>query len=99
MNFNGKILKQIREEKGVTQVQLCDATNLDQATYSKYERAIIKNPPAVKVKAIADYLDVPYESFFAELKENKPELTNSKLTIPSHIDVYVHVKFDWGLNQ
>lgn len=68
--FNGKILKKIREQKGVTQVQLCDATNLDQASYSKYERAVVKNPPAIKVKAIADYLGVPYESFFGEIEKD-----------------------------
>ena len=92
MGFNGKILKKIREEKGVTQVQLCDATNLDQASYSKYERAVVKNPPAVKVKAIADYLGVPYESFF----EDEPVLINQTSGIPERIDVHVHVKIDWG---
>lgn len=98
MNFNGKILKKIREEKGVTQVQLCDATNLDQASYSKYERAVVKNPPAVKVKAIADYLGVPYESLFGEFEEDEPALINQTSDISKRIDVYVHVKFDWGLH-
>ena len=99
MGFNGKILKKIREEKGVTQVELCDATNLDQASYSKYERAVVKNPPAVKVKAIADYLGVPYESFFAELKEEEPVFINQTSGIPERIDVHVHVTIDWGLGR
>ena len=98
MNFNGKILKKIREQKGVTQVQLCDATNLDQASYSKYERAVVKNPPAVKIKAIADYLGVPYESFFGELEDDETELIHQTSNISNRVDVYVHVKIDWGLN-
>jgi len=68
--FNGKILKKIREQKGLTQMQLCDATNLDQSSYSKYERAVVQNPPAEKVKVIADYLGLPYESFFSEIEED-----------------------------
>lgn len=70
MQFNGKILKKIREQKDLTQMELCNATNLDQSTYSKYERTIVKNPPAEKVKVIADYLGVPYETFFGETKKD-----------------------------
>ncbi len=81
MGFNGKILKKIREEKGVTQMQLCHAVNLHQSLYSKYERGIVKNVPADKVKKISDYFGVPYEIFFGELKEDEPE----------RIDVHVHV--------
>ena len=99
MGFNGKILKKIREEKGVTQVQLCDATNLDQSLYSKYERGIVQNVTAAKVKKISDYLGVPYESFFAELKEDEPVLINQTSGIPERIDVHVHVTIDWGLGR
>jgi transcriptional regulator with XRE-family HTH domain len=97
MGFNGKILKKIREQKGVTQMQLCHAINLHQSLYSKYERGIVQNVPADKVKKISDYLGVPYESFFVELKENEPVLINQTSGIPERIDVHVHVKIDWGL--
>jgi transcriptional regulator with XRE-family HTH domain len=93
MQFNGKILKKIREQKGLTQMQLCDATNLDQSSYSKYERAVVQNPPAEKVKVIADYLGMPYETFFAETAD---EPINPKSNIPERIDVHVHIKIDWG---
>ena len=98
MNFNGKILKKIREQKGVTQVQLCDATNLDQSLLSKYETSIVKDPSAKRIKQFADYLGVPYESFFGEFEEDEPALINQTSDISKRIDVYVHVKFDWGLH-
>jgi len=69
MGFNGKILKKIREQKGVTQMQLCHAINLHQSLYSKYERGVVKEPPATVIKDIADYLGLPYESFFSELRK------------------------------
>jgi len=97
MGFNGKILKKIREQKDVTQVKLCRALKLHQSLYSKYERGKVKEPPATIIKQIADYLGVPYESFFVELKENEPVLINQTSGIPERIDVHVHVKIDWGL--
>ena len=97
MGFNGKILKKIREEKGMTQMQLCHAVNLHQSLYSKYERGVVKGPPAAAIKDIADYLGVPYESFFAQIEENEPVLINQTSGIPERIDVHVHVKIDWGL--
>jgi transcriptional regulator with XRE-family HTH domain len=95
MGFNGKILKKVREQKGVTQMQLCRALKLHQSLYSKYERGKVKEPPATTIKQIADYLGVPYESFFGESDE--PVLINQTSGIPERIDVHVHVKIDWGL--
>jgi len=93
--FNGKILRKVREERGITQIALCQDLGLDQASYSKYERGVVKNPPAAKVKEFAKYFDVPYESFFAEMeKENILIKRNS--SIPERIDVHIHVKIDWG---
>jgi transcriptional regulator with XRE-family HTH domain len=94
MGFNGKILKKIREQKGVTQMQLCHAINLHQSLYSKYERGIVQNVPADKVKKISDYLGVPYETFFAESEEDKSVFD---IDVPKRVDVHVHVKIDWGL--
>ena len=92
MGFNGKILKKIREQKGVTQMQLCHAINLHQSLYSKYERGIVQNVPADKVKKISDYLGVPYKSFFGEFDEPVFDID-----VPKRVDVHVHVKIDWGL--
>ena len=97
MNFNGKILKKIREQKNVNQVELCKAIQFSQSLLSKYERCLIKAPPAHRIKQIADYLGVPYESFFVELEKNEPVLINQTSGIPERIDVHVHVKIDWGL--
>lgn len=94
MKFSGKILKKIREQKGLIQTEICDAINLHQSLYSKYERGVVKEPPATAIKDIADYLGVPYESLFGESDE--PMLINQTLGIPERIDVYVHVKVDWG---
>jgi transcriptional regulator with XRE-family HTH domain len=94
VNFNGKLLKKIREQKGLIQTEICDAIDLHQSLYSKYERGVIKEPPATAIKDIADYLGVPYESFFGEFDE--PVLINQTSGIPERIDVHVHVKIDWG---
>jgi transcriptional regulator with XRE-family HTH domain len=93
MQFNGKILKKIREEKDVTQVKLCRALKLHQSLYSKYERGKVKEPPATIIKQIADYLGVPYENFFGETAD---KLINTRSNIPERIDVHVHIKIDWG---
>ena len=70
MQFNGKILKKVREQRGIIQTEICDAINLHQSLYSKYERGVVKEPPATAIKDIADYLDVPYESFFGEAEKD-----------------------------
>lgn len=70
MKFNGKILKKIREQRGIIQTEICDAINLHQSLYSKYERGIVQNVPADKVKKISDYFGVPYETFFGETEKD-----------------------------
>ena len=96
MQFNGKILKKVREQRGIIQTEICDAINLHQSLYSKYERGVVKEPPATVIKDIADYLGMPYESFFGELKEDEPVLINQTSGILERIDVHVHIKIDWG---
>jgi transcriptional regulator with XRE-family HTH domain len=93
--FNGKTLQKFRQERGITQTALCRDLGLTQSCYSKYERGIVKSPSAATVKEFADYFDVPYESFFAEMEqENIGMKTNS--SIPERIDVHIHVTIDWG---
>ena len=96
MQFNGKILKKVREQRGIIQTEICDAINLHQSLYSKYERGVVKEPPATVIKDIADYLGLPYESFFAKLEDDEPVLINQTSSIPERIDVHVHIKIDWG---
>jgi len=95
MQFNGKVLRKLRENKGISQVTLCNDLDLGQSLCSKYERGIVHDPSAKRIKQFAEYLDVPYEAFFGELDEDEPVLTNPKRNIPTRFDVCVHVKFDW----
>ena len=100
MKFNGIILKQIRQKKGVSQQELCNAIKFSQALLSKYERCLVKKPPVHRIKQISDHLDVPYESFFTE--DANEELTanlNQTSNTSERIDVYVHVKIDWGFKK
>lgn len=92
MQFNGKILRKIRKEKSISQVALCKDLNLDQSLLSKYETSIVKDPSAKRIKQFADYLGVPYETFFNEIEE-EPEKQNLSA---QRIDVHVHIKIDWG---
>jgi transcriptional regulator with XRE-family HTH domain len=66
--FNGKILRKVRKERGMTQIALCQDLDLDQGTYSKYERGVVKNPPATKVKEFAEYFEYPNQK---ELKHSR----------------------------
>jgi len=72
--FDLKILKKLRHEKGITQQALCQDLQLEQPVYSRYERGVIKNPPATKVKQFAEYFDVPYEIFFNEIEEKPAKI-------------------------
>jgi len=54
----GERIKQKREEKGVSQVELADAINTTKQNIYKYENNIISNIPSDKIEAIAKYLSV-----------------------------------------
>jgi transcriptional regulator with XRE-family HTH domain len=69
MKFNGKILKKIREQKHVNQIDLCNAINCSQSLLSMYERCS-RMPRVYRIKQIADYLGVPYETFFGETEKD-----------------------------
>lgn len=54
----GKILRQLRKQKGVTQAELAAVLNLDASSISKYEKADV-SPSADILLKIARYFDVP----------------------------------------
>lgn len=54
----GKVLRQLRKEKGVTQAELAAVLNLDASSISKYEKADV-SPSADILLKIAQYFDVP----------------------------------------
>jgi len=62
MTFNVKIfgerVKELRNEKGMTTVQLGEALGVSDATISRWENSLI-NPSADSVFKIAKYFDAP----------------------------------------
>jgi transcriptional regulator with XRE-family HTH domain len=71
--FSGEILKQIRLQKGLTQIELGKRAGLSTRMIVHYEKHI-KRPPANKLAALAKALNVSIEEFFTE----KPEIPMSK---------------------
>lgn len=62
INF-GKRLKQLREEKGISQAQLAFEAEIQISQISRIERGLI-NTTIGNVKLIAKILDVPIKDFF-----------------------------------
>lgn len=54
----GERIKQIREEKKISQTELAEAINTTKQNIYKYENNIISNIPSDKIEAIAKYLSV-----------------------------------------
>jgi len=95
MKFNGKKLVDIRRKMNVSQFTLARATKVNQSLLSKYERGIVKEPPASAIQAIAEYLEISTKTLMDDetSKHSAESQTNS-----NRMDVYVHVKIDWGFN-
>jgi len=95
MKFNGKKLVDIRRKMNVSQFTLARATKVNQSLLSKYERGIVKEPPASAIQAIAEYLKISTKTLMDDetSKHSAESQTNS-----NRMDVYVHVKIDWGFN-
>ncbi len=53
----GEILKSLRKEKGLTQIELSKLLNLDKSTIGKYETDKIK-PSLDMLQIIADFFEV-----------------------------------------
>lgn len=59
--FSGKVLKEIRENKGYTQQEIANHT-MSRSNYSKMEKDAV-NPNVLKYFAILDYLDMNHNEF------------------------------------
>ena len=70
----GKKLKQLRLEKGLTQVELAEKSGVSQGVITNYERGF-RTPTLQKAIFIAKALNVPVEEF-----GNPPKKQNSKTT-------------------
>lgn len=58
-------LRKLRDDKGLTQVQLSELTGIPQPMISQYEKGL-KEPSVSNAKKIADALEVPLDDFFEE---------------------------------
>lgn len=75
MKFND-ILKTLRKNSNLTQVQLAEKINVTQGTIANWERGV-REPDMEMVHRIADAIGVPVERFFSEAKESTLERSNT----------------------
>lgn len=75
MKFND-ILKTLRKNSNLTQVQLAEKINVTQGTIANWERGV-REPDMEMVRRIADAIGVPVERFFSESKESTLERSNT----------------------
>ncbi len=64
-------LRQLREEKGVTQQTVADGCGIDRALYARYENGTRK-PPSEKLVFLADYFGVSIDYLLGREAEKKP---------------------------
>ena len=72
----GKILRQLRKEKGLTQVELASILNLDASSISKYEKADVSPSAEVLIK-VSKYFNVSTD-FLLGLSTQKNTPTSYK---------------------
>ena len=72
----GKILRQLRKERGLTQAELATILNLDASSISKYEKADV-SPSADVLLKVAQYFDVS-TVFLLGLSNQKNTPTSNK---------------------
>ena len=74
----GLRIKQLREEKGLSQLELAKLLNTKRQTISKYENGIVTNIPSDRIEEMARILDSTPEYIFGwpsqEKKEEKPAM-------------------------
>lgn len=75
MKFND-ILKSLRKNSNMTQVQLAEKINVTQGTIANWERGV-REPDMETIKKIANVLSVPVERFFMDSQNanTQPDLT------------------------
>lgn len=77
----GRLVKKIREERGLTLEQLGKSIGLSKATMSKIENGI-RTPDIPLIEKLAPALGVPYSRLF--FYENETELTEEESLIIKH---------------
>lgn len=77
----GKLVKKIRMEKGITQLELGKMIGLSEGTMSKIENGI-RTPDIPLIEKLAPALGVPYSRLF--FYENETDLTEEEFLIIKH---------------
>lgn len=75
----GQRIKEIREEKGITQEKLAEMVNLSPAHISVIERGI-KSPNLDSFVAIANALEISADTLLIDVVENATESISSELS-------------------
>lgn len=75
----GQRIKEIREEKGITQEKLAEMVNLSPAHISVIERGI-KSPNLDSFVAIANALEISADTLLVDVVENATESISSELS-------------------
>lgn len=68
-------LKKLREEKGLTQLELAELSNVERTTYASIEQGR-RNPSVANAMRIAEVLDVEWTIFF----DQKVRVSTQSLT-------------------
>ena len=71
----GSVIKALRKEKGMSQLQLAEALHTTQQTLSRYENNI-RRPDYETIVEIADILNVP-TSYFLRPEDYPPDIRRS----------------------
>lgn len=88
----GQRIKEIREEKGITQEKLAEMVNLSPAHISVIERGI-KSPNLDSFVAIANALEISADTLLIDVVENATESISSELSnMISHLPQRERIK-------
>lgn len=82
----GQRIKELREKKGLTQVELAKVLGTTKQTISKYEKDIVTNIPSDRVEAIAMALDSTPEYILNWKKEQKNNDITSDIVVRMRTD-------------
>lgn len=67
-----RLLKRIRQEKGIRQVELADRLDVPQSFVSKYESGD-RRLDILELRKVCEAIGIPFEEFIQELEKNLNE--------------------------
>lgn len=78
----GERIKQVREQKQISQTELATAINVSKQNLYKYENNIITNIPSDKIEAIANFFKISPAYIMGW--ENKTKQSDNETSLTSH---------------